>query len=343
MDYYEVLGVTTTASLEDIQGAYRKAAMRWHPEKNPASREADEKFRELAQAYAVLSTSDARKRYDEQLKKGTPAEKAQSTVDLDIAETIFLQEMDDLADELKAHGVAKGSIADSLAKRGCPDSVAKQVAEGKAPGRRMAAAVAKGAQPAPEPAKQRPRVERPPAAPFKDRRWALLAHGLLLVVAFPFVFIPPRTELVPLSELPPATQTAIAATATAMAPTPAPTSMTPEPGATPAREPEYVARYVSRVPNWGLALLPLPIIVSYVIYMRTRRTNEYVATHGLQSAIFQMLIVAAATALYTSGSFILFVGAIYAAIALVFVLVGWEFKYLLIGNLAAGIVRRVHR
>ncbi|MDP3064322.1 MAG: DnaJ domain-containing protein, partial [Chloroflexota bacterium] len=240
MDYYEVLGITATASLEDIQGAYRRAAMRWHPEKNQGDQEAEEKFRELAQAYAVLSTPDSRKQYDDQVKQGQPSDSTQpSTVDSETAAAIFLQEMDDLAGELRAHGVAQQSIAESLVKRGCPESVARQVAEGKGAGRRMATVVAKGAQPKPEPAKRPPRAEKLPPAPFKERRWALLAHGLLIVVSLPFLL----------------TTAAVS------------------------------------VPPVLASFLPVPIIVSYVMYLRNRKANEWLAFHGLQAALFQLVVV----------------------------------------------------
>ena len=53
-DYYAVLEVPRTASDDDIKGAYRKLAMRWHPDRNNGSKEAEEKFKELTEAYDVL-------------------------------------------------------------------------------------------------------------------------------------------------------------------------------------------------------------------------------------------------------------------------------------------------
>ncbi|MFL6197312.1 MAG: molecular chaperone DnaJ [Thermoanaerobaculia bacterium] len=63
-DYYEVLGVAKTASQQDIKSAYRKIAVRDHPDKNPGDKEAEERFKEAAEAYAVLSDADKRGRYD---------------------------------------------------------------------------------------------------------------------------------------------------------------------------------------------------------------------------------------------------------------------------------------
>ena len=64
-DYYEVLGVDRNASASDIKKAYRKLAIQYHPDKNPDNKEAEEKFKEAAEAYSVLSDPDKRRRYDE--------------------------------------------------------------------------------------------------------------------------------------------------------------------------------------------------------------------------------------------------------------------------------------
>lgn len=64
-DYYEVLGVEKTASADEIKKAYRKKAIQYHPDKNPGDKEAEEKFKEAAEAYDVLSTPDKRARYDQ--------------------------------------------------------------------------------------------------------------------------------------------------------------------------------------------------------------------------------------------------------------------------------------
>src|ERR1044072_358631 len=63
-DYYEVLGVSRGASETEIKSAYRKLAVRYHPDKNPGDQEAEEKFKEAAEAYSVLSDADQRARYD---------------------------------------------------------------------------------------------------------------------------------------------------------------------------------------------------------------------------------------------------------------------------------------
>ncbi|MBQ8769511.1 MAG: molecular chaperone DnaJ [Oscillospiraceae bacterium] len=64
-DYYEVLGLQKGASTDDIKKAYRKLAMKYHPDRNPDNKEAEEKFKEAAEAYEVLSDDDKRARYDQ--------------------------------------------------------------------------------------------------------------------------------------------------------------------------------------------------------------------------------------------------------------------------------------
>lgn len=63
-DYYEVLSVARSATDDEIKGAYRKLAMRWHPDRNSGSAESEEKFKELTEAYDVLRDSDKRAAYD---------------------------------------------------------------------------------------------------------------------------------------------------------------------------------------------------------------------------------------------------------------------------------------
>jgi molecular chaperone DnaJ len=63
-DYYEVLGVTRTCTDQELKTAYRKLAIKFHPDKNPNDATAEEKFKEAAEAYSVLSNGEQRKRYD---------------------------------------------------------------------------------------------------------------------------------------------------------------------------------------------------------------------------------------------------------------------------------------
>ena len=64
-DYYEVLEVTKEATAEVIKKAYRKKAIQFHPDKNPGDKVAEEKFKEAAEAYDVLSDPEKRSRYDQ--------------------------------------------------------------------------------------------------------------------------------------------------------------------------------------------------------------------------------------------------------------------------------------
>src|SRR6201992_3550394 len=63
-DYYEVLAVERSAEAGEIKSAYRKLAVRYHPDRNPGDAEAEEKFKEASEAYAVLSDAEKRARYD---------------------------------------------------------------------------------------------------------------------------------------------------------------------------------------------------------------------------------------------------------------------------------------
>ena len=64
-DYYEVLGVSKTATADEIKSAYRKLAMKYHPDRNPGDKAAEEKFKEAAEAYDVLHDPEKRQRYDQ--------------------------------------------------------------------------------------------------------------------------------------------------------------------------------------------------------------------------------------------------------------------------------------
>ena len=65
MDYYEVLGIKKDSSAQDIKKAYRKLAMKYHPDRNPDDKDAEAKFKEAKEAYEILSNSQKRSAYDQ--------------------------------------------------------------------------------------------------------------------------------------------------------------------------------------------------------------------------------------------------------------------------------------
>ena len=64
-DYYSVLGISRDATEKDIKAAYRKLARKYHPDVNPGNKAAEEKFKEINQAYEVISDAEKRKKYDQ--------------------------------------------------------------------------------------------------------------------------------------------------------------------------------------------------------------------------------------------------------------------------------------
>jgi len=64
-DYYQILGVARNASASEIKGAYRKLAMQFHPDRNPGDKQAEERFKEMNEAYQVLSDPQKRARYNQ--------------------------------------------------------------------------------------------------------------------------------------------------------------------------------------------------------------------------------------------------------------------------------------
>ena len=63
-DYYEILGIAKNAEADEVKKAYRKMAMKFHPDKNPGDKSAEEKFKEAAEAYDVISDPQKRAQYD---------------------------------------------------------------------------------------------------------------------------------------------------------------------------------------------------------------------------------------------------------------------------------------
>ncbi len=72
-DYYKILGVSENATQEEIKQAYKRLAMKYHPDRNPGDKQAEEKFKEINEAYSVLSDPEKRKQYDQLRKFGVGA------------------------------------------------------------------------------------------------------------------------------------------------------------------------------------------------------------------------------------------------------------------------------
>ena len=72
LDYYDVLGVSRSAEDDEIKRAYRKLALKFHPDHNPNNAEAEQKFKEAAEAYDVLRDPEKRARYDRFGRAGLP-------------------------------------------------------------------------------------------------------------------------------------------------------------------------------------------------------------------------------------------------------------------------------
>src|SRR5712692_4724703 len=81
-DYYAILAVPSTVSEDDVRRAYRRLALQWHPDRNPGNPTAEERFKEISEAYAVLIDATKRRQYDEVRRGGWAGEFSHSREDL---------------------------------------------------------------------------------------------------------------------------------------------------------------------------------------------------------------------------------------------------------------------
>jgi DnaJ-class molecular chaperone len=126
-DFYKTLEIERGATSDDIKVNYRKLAMKWHPDRNAGSAEAEEKFKAISEAYSVLSDDASRRAYDERLDSGFDRGFSRGFTP-EQAAYMFMNEMYALATELTMQNVGWRDIAQELVRRGCPESAAREIA-----------------------------------------------------------------------------------------------------------------------------------------------------------------------------------------------------------------------
>lgn len=135
-DYYKTLELERSASGDEIRSNYRRLAMKWHPDRNQGSHEAEEKFKSISEAYSVLSDDSKRKNYDlylssegmERESMGRAYRQGFTGFTPEQAAYMFLNEMYKLAAELTLQNVSWKNIAQELMRRGCPEDTAREIA-----------------------------------------------------------------------------------------------------------------------------------------------------------------------------------------------------------------------
>ncbi len=137
VDYYRVLELARGSTAEEIKAGYRRLAMKWHPDRNAGSREAEDKFKEISEAYSVLSDEASRRAYDEGLDAPRAAGPGEGFArgfqgfrgfTREEAADMFMREMYGLASELTMRNVGWRDIARELTLRGCPEGAAQEIA-----------------------------------------------------------------------------------------------------------------------------------------------------------------------------------------------------------------------
>lgn len=127
---YDILGVTPSASPAQIKAGYRKAAMRWHPDRNPDNKEvAERRFKELGHAYSVLSDPVKRREYDESMQRPDGTAHDAAAADEQSADDVFLQAMVEFAMQLARRGYNVDVLFGALISQGCPERVARLIAD----------------------------------------------------------------------------------------------------------------------------------------------------------------------------------------------------------------------
>ncbi len=128
-DYYGVLGVAKEASADEIKKAYRKLALKYHPDKNPGDKKAEEKFKEITEAYAVLSDPEKRKQYDQFGEAGFHQRYSQEDIYRDFDVGDIFREFGFGTDDIFSHlfgGAAGGRGRTGFFRGGAPQQIKGQ-------------------------------------------------------------------------------------------------------------------------------------------------------------------------------------------------------------------------
>ncbi|WP_319559158.1 DnaJ domain-containing protein [Marispirochaeta sp.] len=131
MNYYEILGIDKNVSQAEIKSAYRKQSLKWHPDVNQNKSEATERFRDIYEAYSILSDPGKKLEYDKSLEDGirySYNEDRNYQERYRDAYEAFILEMYRLAYELTYQNIHYTKIKKELVKRGCPIHISEKIA-----------------------------------------------------------------------------------------------------------------------------------------------------------------------------------------------------------------------
>lgn len=123
--YYEVLGLSKNSTMDQIKSAYRTLAFKYHPDKNPNDENAENMFKDINEAYSILSDENKRRDYDSNLKTDYSKGNDYSSSD---AMYQFLNTMYAYASEMTMNNISSRDIAKFLRDKGCPDTIAQSIA-----------------------------------------------------------------------------------------------------------------------------------------------------------------------------------------------------------------------
>lgn len=122
--YYEILGVTKDATTDQIKSAYRNLAFKYHPDKNPNDKNAEQIFKNINHAYSILSNPDSRRKYDQ---NNTEYED-NNEYSNEQALYQFMNTMYAYASEMTMRNISSDKISAFLVEKGCPASIAQSIA-----------------------------------------------------------------------------------------------------------------------------------------------------------------------------------------------------------------------